>query len=741
MIFQRQSAVEKQRTPGGQTQAIACPKRNTESVPLRLHPRVFSALGGDLVTSDAVAVLELVKNGYDAGADWVAVRFIDDDESGLVLEIEDNGSGMDKTTVRNVWCLVATPFREQNKETKVGDGVRRVTGSKGLGRLSAARLGARLEMTTKKNRNECVQVDVVWDDLSMASDLESCTVELSAGDPKKVKSPTGTILRISGLNANWNDGDEGVRKVDELREGLSRLKPPFEKSKKFTVLLRAPGSKDEAQEISGSVLLENPVYRVKGSISAGGKLDCTYTYMPGAGKGRTENIPQSWETLKEDMIRSDDRAKSFGETPICGPFVFEIRAWDLDPDSISEAMERFHITKKSAVRAQIRAFKGISLYRDRVLVLPKGEGARDWLGLDLRRVSKTGTRMSTSQIVGYVEVSADTNPRILDTSDRERLVRSPEVEQFELLLRHIVSVLENQRDLDRVKREAEASELFKELDAAPLLAQAQELVEEKADAVDVMPLLIQFNERLQTSRIRIERTFSHYSRLATIGLLSQVLIHEIGHNSAIIGQFIAIVKDHFARKPPETANVSKMLTLASDALASLASIADRFRPLASRSFSRGKRSSVVSTIWGSCTEARTQDIQRRGIDIEESIRGPCEVQVDPGELYAVLINLLDNALYWLGRADAGNRKVRLEVAPAKVANRIKFSLHDSGPGIEKGDHEKVFWPGFTRRPNGFGMGLTVAGEIITGHAGQLELECPGKLGGATFTFDLPVRSD
>ena len=56
----------------------------------------------------------------------------------------------------------------------------------------------------------------------------------------------------------------------------------------------------------------------------------------------------------------------------------------------------------------------------RVLVLPKSENARDWLGLDLRRVSRVGPRLSTSQIVGYVLITSKHNPKIQDTSDRER---------------------------------------------------------------------------------------------------------------------------------------------------------------------------------------------------------------------------------------------------------------------------------------------------------------------------------
>lgn len=721
---------------------MSAPKTKLKkSIPFRLHPRVFAALGSDLVTSDAVAVLELVKNGYDAGADWVSVRFVrDGKKDGLILEIEDNGSGMDEDVVRDVWCLVATPFREQNRETKLEKGVRRVTGSKGLGRLSTARLGRRLEMTTKRTRKDCVQVDVVWADLSKAATLSDCSVELSEGDPSKLKDGVGTLLRIFDLNSDWEDGDDGERKVLELQEGLSRLKPPFEKSRKFTVLLGAPGSNVEAQKIGASKLLENPTYRLKGSVAPNGRLECDYNFKPASGRSRSDSIKQSWESLKEDITRSDERAKSFGEKPKCGQFEFELRAWDLDPDSVSEAMERFKLTRKSAVRAEIRAFKGLSLYRDGVLVLPKGENSRDWLGLDLRRVSKVGTRMSTSQIVGYVGISADTNPMILDTSDRERLAKNSEVEEFELLLRHIVSVLENYRDQDRARREAEATELFKELNAEPLLVQAQELIDEKADVSEVMPLLVQFNERLQSSRIRIERTFTHYSRLATMGLLSQIIIHEVGHNSAIIGEFITTIKEHFKQHPAEDELVQRMMRLAGDALASLAGLAEKFRPLASRSFVRGRRSGSVKATWASCIEARSQEIQRHGVIVEDVFRCPETVQVDPGELYAVLINLLDNSLYWMQREESKRRQIRLEMLPGR-SGRAKITIHDSGPGIAKEDQEKIFWPGFTRRPNGFGMGLTVAGEIITGHDGELKLESPGKLGGASFAFDFPQEKE
>ena len=73
----------------------------------RMHPRVFAALGADLVTNDVVAVIELVKNSYDAFAQNVWVRFKDYPTSGSCLEIWDDGDGMTREVIEEVWCLVA----------------------------------------------------------------------------------------------------------------------------------------------------------------------------------------------------------------------------------------------------------------------------------------------------------------------------------------------------------------------------------------------------------------------------------------------------------------------------------------------------------------------------------------------------------------------------------------------------------------------------------------------------------
>jgi signal transduction histidine kinase len=661
-----------------------------------------------------------------------------------MLDIEDNGSGMTRQIIEKVWCLVATPFRKNETTSKRGRDSRRVTGAKGLGRLSAARLGKRLEMLTKTSDDECWQVDVTWAALSEATSLEECEVTIRKGDGAELKSESGTRLRILDLTTDWKDreSDAPENKIDELQEGLSRLNPPFDKFDKFTILLTRPETDSKPIEIKPSDLLENPVYRIEGSFTADGKLVYRYTYKPFSGSGRKRKDEKRWGTVLEDLKLSVKRAR-LGETkPSCGPFSFEIRAWDLDPDSVSEAVQQFGLRNKSAVRSEIRAFKGISLYRDNVLVLPKSESSRDWLGLDLRRVSKTGSRLSTSQVVGYVSIGADTNPGIADTSDRERLARSGEVEEFESLLQYAVTLLENERDQDRAKKEPEPTELFAALNAGKLVSDIQDLIHEKASASELLPHLTRFDEEMQRTRKRIERTFSHYSRLATIGLLAQQLVHEVGNNTSIIHEFIEVLKAHWAKTGEDHKPIKRALLLAESALASLQRLAERFRPLANRGFTRGKRKASFKETIRTCLEARKQEIERRNLKIELRLRDPDEVQTDPGELYAIFINLIDNALYWIERSPGKHeRLLRIDCAHSRIKGRVECGVHDSGPGVPKEDHEKIFWPGFTHRPSGYGMGLTVAGEIVEGHGGRLRILDEGRLGGASFVFDLPQASN
>ena len=107
------------------------------STKIKIHPRSIEAMGADLVTSDFVAILELVKNSYDACAATVKIE-IGIDNSFIL--IQDDGKGMSVNTIENAWATIATPDKLENPYNSYNGITRAVSGNKGLGRLSASRV-------------------------------------------------------------------------------------------------------------------------------------------------------------------------------------------------------------------------------------------------------------------------------------------------------------------------------------------------------------------------------------------------------------------------------------------------------------------------------------------------------------------------------------------------------------------------------------------------------------------------
>ena len=704
-----------------------------DRIPFRMHPRVFAALGADLVTNDVVAVIELVKNSYDAFARNVWLRFCDDPSQGAYLEIEDDGDGMTREIIEEVWCLVATPFKEQNPLVTSGKKVRRVAGEKGLGRLSVARLGERLHMITQSPGFPCWEVNVNWSDISEGNDLSRSFAECRQYREDQPFKKSGTRLQIQSLKTQWDDN-----RISDLEDNLARLISPFSDLGDFNIFLSGFGENEtEEVKIESPEFLSRPKYSIRGDVDRKGNVKGIYRF--GAisdGTTREKELKLSWERLYDDIQDKTQFPYSSDEAH-CGVFSFEIRAWDIAPEDTQEIAERFDI-QKSLVRKAIRVHKGISVYRNGVLVLPKSDNARDWLGLDLRRVSKVGTRLSTSQVVGYVSITAEENPQIEDTSDRERLASCLEVAEFEEILKGVVALLENERDMDRIKpdRERPMDDLFEVLSAEELVAEVIALSDEGADASEAIPLLRAFSLSLDAARKTIQERFVYYSRMATVGTIAQMLVHEIRNRTTAFGSFLEFVKSRFG--PFKEQGIEREFRFADNAVNSLERLADTFAPLASRAFRRRKRLSVLEDQIQECLALQRAEIKRKRIRCRVP-DSETHVAADPGELDAIILNLITNAVYWLGDVAKENRELEFRLVPISGGDRMRVWINDTGPGLDADDVEKVFWPGVTRKPGGIGMGLTVASELVAAYGGRMSTKHPGTKGGASFAFDLPLK--
>ena len=222
-------------TPTADESRASPDDRSPEFTPVafRFHPRAVAALGRDLVTNDIVAVMELVKNSYDALASRVDVRIRNVPENGspLRIQIEDDGHGMDYVRIRDVWCVIATPFRSRQPVSRTGSPARAVTGEKGLGRLAAARLGSSVEVVTKTDGGPILHFAVHWNKLlegrrSRGHRIRGCR----NCPPPHSDAEHGTRISIGGLRSDWDDS-----KIDELRRHLARLVSPFTNGDDFSL--------------------------------------------------------------------------------------------------------------------------------------------------------------------------------------------------------------------------------------------------------------------------------------------------------------------------------------------------------------------------------------------------------------------------------------------------------------------------------------------------------------------------
>ena len=123
---------------------------------IRPYARLLTMLGDQLIKNEQIAVLELIKNAYDADADWVKLSFVGFSPNGAVLKdskivIEDNGVGMSKDIIQNAWMSPATAYKSsRDGEVKLTKEKKRIIqGEKGIGRYAMLKLGSVINMITR----------------------------------------------------------------------------------------------------------------------------------------------------------------------------------------------------------------------------------------------------------------------------------------------------------------------------------------------------------------------------------------------------------------------------------------------------------------------------------------------------------------------------------------------------------------------------------------------------------------
>jgi C4-dicarboxylate-specific signal transduction histidine kinase len=116
-----------------------------------------------------------------------------------------------------------------------------------------------------------------------------------------------------------------------------------------------------------------------------------------------------------------------------------------------------------------------------------------------------------------------------------------------------------------------------------------------------------------------------------------------------------------------------------------------------------------------------------------------KVTVAQSEIQQIILNLLENSLFWLKNTPRNNRRIHVSVSRVNVSS-VEIIFSDSGPGVDEEYRERIFDPYFSLKQDGVGLGLTISGEIVYSYySGSLELVENGPLPGATFRVTLNKR--
>lgn len=705
-----------------------------ENISIQIHPRAFAAFGEDLVTNDIVAIIELVKNSYDAYAFNVEIEFGTDENEEMFIAIRDDGLGMNREIIMNAWATIATPYKKKNpiveRDVHGQKRTRVVSGNKGLGRFSAARLGNEMTMTTKSIGGSTLRAFFDWKLFEKVDNINECCMTLEELKNDWFKE-SGTEIIIKKLKNTWNE-----EKIDELVSELSRLITPFKAVSDFSLEIICPYKTEEKLQIKSHRFIEKPVYKIEGNVDENGAI--TYTYLFDNGKKQRES-KKCIEWKDDNYKNSEELMNEKKLLPYtCGPFSFELRVWDLDAESIKDVSDRFDIGKRD-IRNNIRLYKGISVYRDNVLVLPKSEVSRDWLGLDAKRISQIGRRISTSQIIGIVHVSNKENPEIKDTTDREKLADTAEYKQFVEVINNIIEILQRERQQDKVedKKKESLTDIIAPLAANELLEDVEKAASEGADTKEIVEYVRNYHQKNEQQLKELNERLVYYAQTASLGSVAIVIMHEFLTGMTCIKRFL---NKALSYKENYDERTKAYFEDAEKSHKRIVEVTESFAPLYKRNLRNNNyKTDLKETIENSINLIRAKKISR-DISFEYDVLLENKVTINESELQTVFVNLFDNACYWLNETAVENKIIRIKIEET-TPEKIKLSVSDNGCGIKDEDAEKIFIPGVTSKPKGIGMGLVIATEIIKSYGGSIGVRIPGDLEGATFVFELPLRKD
>lgn len=755
--------------------------------PFSVTARVAMQLGRESISSSIVAVLELVKNAYDADAESVWITFQDIGTDGALLVIEDDGTGMSRGQLENIWMVIGTDSKRTSARSSRKNRV--LTGEKGLGRLGLDRLCKLTCVQSFTEDSEVgVEIDIDWTKYEQSSQrLESIEHEVYE-IPKDWQDPLsgerryklrGTRLVLVGLKDGW-DG-QGLQR---LKAELALLISPFGDVNNFNIFLE---SGQELPKINGRISASEGLLAAEWKVVS--ELFCDHDnyyvkhkMVSSVYDAVFEYGPQLWnETIRD----------TGSNIPRCGQLTFELH-FILRDSADLVGFER------SQIDTFLEANQGIRIYRDGFRVKPYGEpsGEGDWLSLSLRKTqSPAGVkrrpigswRVGYNQIVGAVFISREANSGLLDQTNREGIVEGPPFYDLRRFALHGVTFFERKRqefelardNADPYEKARDGAEKISEVsrqaakELVTAVAQVTEIIEsgqvfasdpQSTEQLRNLSTLADTNlraavasQQAQAELVRaaeeqqeeLQRQKDTLGNLASLGILAAAFGHETLRAANLVYNNAALLNRNIDDLMYVLPDVNERIRRNASNISAGAAQIETFAKFTIGNVSKDKRNRTKLGLEEVTDKVLDYFIgtlkEEKGITIDKDYevgRTP-EILGFRIDWESIIINLLINAVWALEDTPRAKRTIRIRILSS--GEHLDYYFADSGRGLESGTESLIFVPTFSTKRNlkgdvfGTGMGLAIVKNLIeAGHGGVINVLSPSEIGGAEFHIQIPV---
>jgi signal transduction histidine kinase len=726
---------------------------------IRPAGRHIVTIGRDLIKDKYAAIVELVKNAYDADSPNCKISllpFENQNGTGIRVVIKDSGHGMTYDTVVDKWMVPSTDDKLNRKISPKG---RLMQGKKGIGRYSASMIGDDLVLQTVDETGDLTTLYLIWEHFVKAKYLSDVDVLI---ENFTTKQHSGTEIIIVGDEAHlaeWN-----VKQIQNLKFELKKLIPPIDEKEhaiatdidNFKIQIELgnfpfEGYANVVEDIEPYPLFNLFDYRISGRISSEGIAELKFE------NNRVKGAPP--EVIKPFKILLNQNPNRKAEEAYCGSLQVDFSVFDRDPASIDGLIERGlkdpvsgeYVGKREA-RIILDTFNGIGVYRNGFRIRPLGDAGYDWLELDRERVQNPSVKIGSDQIIGFVHILSEDESGLEEKSARDGLKETAEYFGLQEIGKQVLAKLEERRFIYRQKVGLGRSgrDLNNKIRTLYDFKDVKEKINKELEGTTIGKFKKDRINKILTDKEEVnnkiaddlKRAIALYQGQATIGKIVNVILHEgrkpLSYFKNQIPNIAEWAEELVQQYDEETLKkIINRLGVIDEQSKIFIKLFGKLDPLSAKK--RGeKKDFKVREVIENVRDVFISELSAQKIeyDISCDINQTCFGWKE--DFYITFTNLVDNSIYWLQSVEYREKKIQFKVYEQDELLVIEY--RDNGPGIDPVliESEVIFEPEFSNKTGGgSGLGLAISGEAIDRNNGTLKAIASES--GALFKVEVKIQ--